>query len=338
MKLQRDIDNREREATTGPGLGALVLAAALALILAGCGGGSSGSDDEVADDGGEPSESETQAADAMKTLSPDAYNVGVAMEQASAEATEAVSEVMSDGMTTSSTRTCVNGGEIVYTYQDENPEQDGLAAGDRITAEYLSCVRPNTVQLDGTLALTIDQRSGEPTFDDVDWELSFTQEAIDFTATLDGYGYALDGTKSVNASFDAETGVTRYALTTPEIAYTRLDRERTLAATEVLIERTIDQAAPANYTSQRDYILIGRTPLGNDQTLTAITEPPFAGIGGSPPESGRLEMFNGLGQTLIVEALGGGSVRIALDTNADGDFNDFLDQDIITTFEEWIDD
>lgn len=203
---------------------------------------------------------------------------------------------------------CDGGGTITIT----GTEQQG-------SFTYDDC-RTGTVVQNGIIALKLTSAQGDPNSNHADWSLNFTVAFTNFSVSSDDDAFSLQGGFTLAADYNAATDTFTLATSGSELRYTEG------GATARLINFTFeDTETVANSQHQLTYsFMYDASDLAG--TVTVVTNVAFTASEGFPPESGRLTITGANGTRVAVGATGGGTAKISVDANGDGDFTDSEDK------------
>lgn len=210
---------------------------------------------------------------------------------------------------------CEGGGSASVKLTDNNNNEQP-DPGDSIAIAFTNCVDNGTV-LNGSMSFEVNKLVGDPEFDFDNWEFGVTAQFNNLSVSENGESYNLDGGLTLNASFLKSEST--YSASIAGSRLTFKENEDTARLTNFNFSETLNESAiPGTYTVDYDFAYAG-TDIGGSVTVDTVQ--PFNGLDGSPPDSGKLEIIGANASKAVVEAVGGGQVRIFIDANGNGEFD-----------------
>lgn len=200
---------------------------------------------------------------------------------------------------------CSGGGTLTDTWNDaDNDGRD--SAGDSYTTTYSNCVEGG-VTMNGGVTATLATLVGN-TFGDyqISGSFSFNNLAVSYS----GLSVGINGGMSYSASrTGSNVSVT---LQIPLLTTTSPSGSSTIA--NATLQYSFNESTFA-YSYTITATLSG-TSIGGQVTISTLT--PFAGTAPGYPVSGSLRVTGAGGSSVTITAIGGGNVRLDVDSNGDG--------------------
>lgn len=202
-----------------------------------------------------------------------------------------------------------------------------LTIGDRITAQFDQCQDNDPFLLDGRLDLTVRAIQGNPLFDEaylVTLDLTFTNLNItdgmdenytadgDCTLTLDSLDFPLSQSRIAGRSL---------ALSSSQKAYSLTNFDHSLGVDETVFPATYAAEALGALTSD---VLGGRVDY--------VTVTPLLAVSDNDPNAGEILVTGADGTTVRIFIVNGTSVRLDIDVNGNGSYDDGVDVSQNTTW------
>jgi len=213
---------------------------------------------------------------------------------------------------------CPDGGTLTTNASDKN-NNGRLDAGETASITYNSCVAGGVVQ-NGSLSLELISLQGNSDSTSTNWSFNFAFRFDNLSFHSGGEGFSLNGGYNLAANYRASTGVYRFVIAGARLSFASgADTAQVVNFnfTETLASASSQRQVSYNYTHD------GSEFAGS---ATVVTNVPFRGVEGFPPESGKLTIRGANGSRAVVEATGGGTATISIDANGDGDFTDSMDR------------
>ena len=213
------------------------------------------------------------------------------------------------------TENCVGGGTLTLGIFDNN-KNGQLDEGESVSMSFVNCSQEGTV-LSGSMSLTINTLAGDVETGSGNWNLDVTAKIDDFSASVNGESYSIDGGFDLSASYDASTGLSAVQMQADNFIYTEGSEVARLS--NFNFTSSVDSSVPANYTISYNFTFAGSSIGG---VVNVTTNIPFTGQGENAPDSGQLTLSGANNASIVVEAIGNGQATISIDASGDGDFDD----------------
>ena len=196
-------------------------------------------------------------------------------------------------------------GSLTDTWNDADDDFTD-SAGDSYSTTYNNCVEGG-VTMNGGVGATLGTLVGDTSGDyQISGSFSFNNLSISYS----GFAVTIDGDMTYSASrTGSQVSVT---LQIPSLTTTDPSGSSTIA--NATLQYSLNESTLA-YSYTISATLSGTT-IGGQVTVATIT--PFEGTGVGYPESGSMRITGAGDSSVTVTAIGGGSVRLDVDSNGDG--------------------
>jgi hypothetical protein len=306
------------------------------ILLVGCGGGDGGSDSSTtlnatpvaitASNGqtiaGQTVDTFEDVANSQSASTELVTGVGVSDEKSSSLLTtlknlatlELIDALPSDYATAISfTVNCSGGGTASASLSGTDNDLD---QGDVVTYTLNNCSEDGNV-LNGSIVYTFNTLQGDFENDSTDWTMVVDFQANSFSASGGNESYTLDGDFTLSASYVQSSGTSTVSIQGSKLTY--IENSDTAQLTDFVLAVIEASAIPSNYTVSYDFVYTG-SDIDGQVTVETIQD--FLGQGENPPESGKAKITGANGSNVVIEATGSGMVKLSIDADGDGDFND----------------
>lgn len=223
-------------------------------------------------------------------------------------------------ITTAASRTinCPGGGTRTINEIDKNGNNQP-DPGDSVSVTHNNCANNGAVA-NGIIRVEILTAQGIYGSTSSDWTFRFGIGFDNFSVTSGSQRIAVGGGFNLDTSYRVSNAVYRTITSGSELNFSN-GRD-----TARLVNFRFDDrlaSASSRQTWQYNAIYDVSELAGS---VTVVTNVPFVGIANLPPESGRLTIHGANNTRVVAAATGGGTARISIDANGDGDFTDSEDQ------------
>jgi hypothetical protein len=191
-----------------------------------------------------------------------------------------------------------------------------LDEGDVLTYTLSNCSEEGVV-LNGSIVFSFNTLQGDFENKSTDWAMVISFQADSFSAIGDNQNYTLDGDFTLSVSYVQSSGISTVSIQGSQLTY--IESTDIAQLSNFVLTVTEDRAIPSNYTVNYNFTYTGSDIGGR---VIADTIQDFVGLGENPPESGKAKITGANGSNVVIEATGAGMVKLSIDANGDGDFND----------------
>ena len=224
------------------------------------------------------------------------------------------------GVVQSQTGNCTYGGTVTVSASDAD-NNNVLSTGDSATLAFNNCGESG-VTLTGSLAFHINNLTGA--FASTNYSGSFTMTFTDFGVTSSQFSASLSGPLTLTLS-ESGANTMSESLSTPSLSvsgtYAGASRTRSLTNYSATMNRTPN----STYGYTTSYTLSGAVASSAlaSQSISFATTTPFVSLASDYyPSSGDMLITGSASTKVRITALSNTQVRLELDANGDGTYED----------------